>query len=583
MKKIFTLFIMSLLFMVGMAQQPVLEWAKNYGGYSRDMAFSVAVDNNGNVYSAGYIMDTADFKIGSEKIRIATDGGSADIIVTKQDAQGNFIWAKSMGGSAGEQAFSCKADASGNVYVTGTFMETVDFDPGTGVSELTSLGGHDIFILKLNADGDFVWAKQVGGKGDADYGQYLALDPADGSIYITGMFQDAIDFNPGTGVFNLYPNYPGDYDTYVLKLDKDGNFVWAISFIGDQFDTGTSLAADGQGNLFVCGVFGGKCDFDPGIGEHIIDSYSYGYADGFVCKLNAANGSLVWVIQEGNEGQDWCNGIAVDPSGNVLVTGSFLLDVDFDPGLNDLILSSQQMDAFVWKLDTDGKLVWAKNFTGPDFGWGSSIAVDASGNAYTTGYFIATCDFDPGEGVHNITAGAQWETYISKLTSQGDFAWAMAFKGNVYYDLNVDKGESIAVDAQNNVYTSGSFESWVDVDPSSKIFYITAHDVPRTSFYSEDAFVHKLSQLNVGLPEQADVKAFKLYPNPVKDVATIDLGSEYSYIEANVIDVAGKTLITKIFSSTSSIKVPMDIAKGIYFLQFRDKNGVISNLKVVKE
>jgi len=585
MKKIITLFVASLLSSFVMAQQPHLEWAKNYGNVKSDASNSVVVDNDGNVYTAGYIMDTVVFHTATDSIQLISMDGTADIVVTKQDAAGNFIWAKSFPGPAGENAFSCAVDNSGNVYVTGPFQQTVDFDPGAGVFEMTCMGvGFDIFICKLDSNGDFVWAKQVGGEGYYDYGQYLKLDPLDGSIYVTGQFNGVMDCDPGPGVFNLYPAYAGDYETYVLKLNNDGSFNWAISFTGDQFDSGTGLALDGNGNLFVCGVFGGVTDFDPGAGEYILTAASSGYADGFVCKLNAFDGSFVWAVPMGSLGNDWCNSIAVDPSGNVLVAGEFFDNVDFDPGPNQFnLLGKGGYDIFVWKLDTDGNLLWAKSMGGSDSDWGASIAVDASGNAYTTGHFMTTADFDPGDAVYNLNAGAYYEVFISKLTSEGDFAWAMAFRGNQYYDLNSDDGFCIAVDADNNVYTVGSFESWVDVDPSSLIYYITAHDVLHSGFYSPDAFIHKLSQINVGLPEAADAKPFNVYPNPVKDEATVDLGSEYSYIQASLTDVTGKILAKSTYNNTSSIKVKMDVATGIYFLQLRDKNGVIANLKVVKE
>lgn len=582
MKKNIT-FLIATMLSIGLMAQPQLEWAKNYGGFIADGSYSIVTDNEGNVYTAGYIMDSVNINTLSGPLDLFTVGGSADVMVTKQDADGNFIWAKQMGGPMGENAYSCAVDNSGNVYVTGVFLDTADFDPGSGIYELTSAGGFDIFICKLSSAGDFLWAKQIGGEGDADYGQYLALDPADGSIYITGMFNGPADFNPGSGVHMLYPAYAGDYDSYILKLDADGNFIWAKSITGNQFDTGTGLAADGNGNLYISGVFSGETDFDPGEGEFILSSNNYGYTDGYVCKFNATDGRFIWAIQVGGPGNDWANSIALDPAGNLLVTGEYYGDVDFDPGIEEFIVPGiGGYDIFVWKLDADGKLIWAKGFGGPDYEWGASIAVDGSGNAYTTGHFMTTADFDPGTGVYNLTAGAYHEVFISKLTSAGEFAWAMAFKGNQYYDLNIDDGTCIAVDADNNVYTTGSFESWVDVDPSPAIFYITAHDIPQSGMYFPDAFIHKLSQTTVGIP-QLGATTFSLYPNPVKDLLTIDLGAEYSYLEAKIIDLTGKTLSTNIFNATSTVNLKMDVAPGIYLLQLKDKTGVIANLKVVKE
>ncbi|MBK8414372.1 MAG: SBBP repeat-containing protein [Bacteroidetes bacterium] len=107
------------------------------------------------------------------------------------------MWARNFSGADYETAFSVAADISGNVFVTGSFDGTSDFDPGSGVNNLTSAGFQDIFVVKLNASGNFVWAHQLGSVAD-DYGNSVAVD-ATGNLYLAGYFQTTVDFNPGAG------------------------------------------------------------------------------------------------------------------------------------------------------------------------------------------------------------------------------------------------------------------------------------------------------------------------------------------------------------------------------------------------
>src|SRR5690606_1414173 len=116
---------------------------------------------SGNVYTAGTFIGTADFDPGAGVYYLSSEG-DMDIFIQKLDTNGNFVWAKSMGGINWDYGYSVAVDVSGNVYTTGSFRETVDFDPGAGIYNLTSQGGTDIFIQKLDADGNFVWANRMG-------------------------------------------------------------------------------------------------------------------------------------------------------------------------------------------------------------------------------------------------------------------------------------------------------------------------------------------------------------------------------------------------------------------------------------
>jgi ribosomal protein S11 len=261
--------------------------------------------------------------------------GSNDIFIAKLDANGNYVWAKSIGGTSFDEGQSIAVDASGNVYVTGYFRGTVDFDPGPGTANLTSpgvnLGKSDTYILKLDNNGNFVWVKQLGGSGNV-LGFDLALDGS-GNVITTGYFEGTADFDPSAGTFNLVS--AGGNDVFIAKLDASGNFVWAKSMGGGGDDEGSSLTLDASGNVYSIGMFNGPADFDPGAGTNSLSSV--GNNDMYISKLDA-NGDFVWAKGIGGPGLvnglyfDVANDIILSANNEVHVIGQFYSTVDFDPG-----------------------------------------------------------------------------------------------------------------------------------------------------------------------------------------------------------------------------------------------------------
>ena len=167
------------------AQSPNLAWVKAMGGTSGDQGRSVAVDGAGNVYTTGNFLGTVDFDPSAGVLNL-TSVGNADVFISKLDATGNLVWAKAMGGSTDDTGYGIAVDATGNVYTTGSFNGTVDFDPNAGVSNLTSAGNTDIFVSKLNATGNLIWTKGMGGI-NADSGNGIVVDA-------TGSMQDEISY-----------------------------------------------------------------------------------------------------------------------------------------------------------------------------------------------------------------------------------------------------------------------------------------------------------------------------------------------------------------------------------------------------
>ncbi len=440
-------------------------WAQDMGSSSYDASNSIAVDSAGNVYTTGYFMSTADFDPGTGTYNLSSNG-TRDIFISKIDAAGNFVWAESIGSTGYDIGYGISTDATGNVYISGFFSDTVDFDPGAGVYNMASAGGRDIFVCKLDPLGNLIWAKRMGGT-SSEESSSIVLD-ANGNIYTTGYFQGTADFDPGTGIANLTSIIA--WDAFICKLDNSGNYVWAKSFGCTNYEQGLSIATDATGNVYTTGNFKGTTDFDPGTGT--LNIVSSGSNDVFISKLDAA-GNFVWAKTFGGTGQDYGKGIQIDTSGNIILSGFFQATVDFDPGTDTFnIVSSGNYASFISKLDAAGNFIWAKSFQGNNGNnqvRNNDLAIDLQGNIYTTGYFQGVADFDPGSGNYYLSATAHVNIYVSKLDATGNFIWATST--GQYFD---NRAFGIAVDNDQSVYTTGSFSDSADFDPGVNVHMLQA-------------------------------------------------------------------------------------------------------------
>jgi uncharacterized membrane protein YqhA len=539
------------------------QWAKSMGGTNDDAGISIAVDGSGNVYTIGFFTGTVDFDPGARTSNLTSAGNNSDIYISKLDAAGNFIWAKRLGGSSVEFGFSIAVDSSGNVYTTGSFMGSVDFDPGTGSSNLTSAGLFDIFISKLDSAGNFGWAKSMGGTND-DNGVSISVDGS-GNVYTTGYFHGNVDFDPGPGTSNL--TSAGSNDIFISKLDASGNFIWAKSMGGTGQDGSSSITVGGSGNIYTTGSFSGTVDFDPGAGTNNLTSV--GSSDIFISKLDPA-GNFDWAKSMGGTGQDASSSITADGSGNLYTTGSFFGTVDFDPGTGTRNLTSAGVnDIFISKLDAAGNFIWAKSMGGSSTDRGASIALDGSGNVYTTGYFVGTADFDPGAGTSNLTSAGSSDIFISKLDASGNFGWAKSMGAT-----GIDRSNSIIVNNSGNVYTIGLFMGTVDFDPGAGTSNLT-------SVGGSDIFISKLDASPVGILENSFGNTLMVYPNPTKGVMSIDLGTNYEEVTVIIRNTLGQTVLKKSFARSILLQLNISGKAGMYFIEVSsgDKRAT---LKVVK-
>jgi len=499
---------------------------------------------------------------------MASIGGS-DVFISKLDSNGNFVWAKQMGGALNNQGISISVDTSGNVYTTGYFLGTVDFDPGVDTFDLTSAGGFDIFISKLDSSGNFIWAKQIGGT-DNDFGQSITTDNS-GNAYITGCFIGVVDFDTDTSTYTMTSiNYE---DIFVLKLNTNGQLVWAKKAGGPSGESGYSIKTDASGNVFTAGSFTNTVDFNPA------DTLTYylstnGNQDIFILKLDSS-GNFAWAKQFGGIGSDYCKSIFVDELDNVYTTGYFVNTVDFDPDTSTYnFVAAGGSDIFVSKLDSLGTFVWVKQFSGTFNEIGKSIAVDSSGSVFTCGVFSGMVDFDPDTTFYNLTSAGMSDIYISKLDSSGNLLWAKQF-GN----MGDDKNNAIALDPHGNIYSTGGIQFTVDLDPSSSVYTIT-------SIGASDAYIQKISPCKMTYSTVADTACGSYLLNGITITTSgvyydtlINLSGCDSLITINlVINPLINTILTDTACSSYNFNGTLLTTSGIYYDTLTSISGCDSTI-----
>jgi len=314
-------------------------------------------------------------------------------ISSSSSSSSQTYFALTFGGTTSDIGYGITVDSSGNSYITGYFSGTVDFGGGN----VTSAGGYDIFVLKLNSSGTFQWVNIFGGT-TSDIGYDITVDSS-GNSYITGSFEGTVDFGGGN------VTSAGTNDIFVLKLNSSGTFQWVNTYGGTSFDLGYDITVDSSGNSYIIGYFQGTVDFGGG---NVTSAGSY---DIFVLKLNSS-GTFQWVNTYGGTSGDIGIGITVDSSGNSYITGYFSGTVDFGGGN---VTSAGSLDIFVLKLNSSGTFQWVNTFGGTSIDIGYDITVDSSGNSYITGYFYGTVDFGAG----NVTSAGTNDIFVLKLNSSG--------------------------------------------------------------------------------------------------------------------------------------------------------------------
>ncbi len=377
-------------------------------------------------------------------------------------------WGRGFGGESQELVNGVASDPDGNVYAVGNFLSLRLTDPDTSVFDLGAQASADIFITKIDALGNFVWGKSIGGLSQQH--AYAVVGDTGGYIYVTGHYQGTIDFDPDpVRTYMLTTLSTGSTSMFLMKMDTAGNLIWAkdvgvISSTTFGYASGRAIAMDSDGNLLITGDFASSIDFDPGVQQTILTA-AYGGHDIFVAKYNP-NGDLVWARSFKGQHQSIGYAVKADGANNVYIAGSFQETVDFNPGLAtyDLTSVGGLKDVFLCKLNKDGAFIRAFSVGGAEDDYASGLVLDDSANVYLTGRFQLTVDFDPDpvNTVNRISASYVSDIFLSKYDSAGNFIWV-----NTFGSAGGDVGMALEIDKAANLYLGGGYTGTVDFDPDA--------------------------------------------------------------------------------------------------------------------
>ena len=452
-----------------------LIWATTLGGGDRDLVKDIEVDSAGNVYVTGrFYSGTIHFG----HLSLSNNGsGTADAYVAKLDANGNFLWAYNFGGTANDYGSDIALTAGGDVLIAGQFQIEADFDPDPiGEAVLTGQGGRDAVLWKLSTDGDFHWVKHYAGPGLNDQ-VYNVVTDDNGDIFVQGSFSETVNFGSATNPITLTSSTSGFDDKYILKLDSNGETIWARQISGPEDVRSRGLALTGNGSLYVAGSFDVSADF--GLGNPALTSTDG--KDLFVSKWDT-DGMLVWVKQIAGVGGDLVvDQIAVDAADSVVLTGQFQGTADFDPDpANELNITASGLDAFLAQLDGSGSLVSAYHGTGSPAVRGEGVAVADDGDVYAIGTFQGTATLYVGDVV-SVTGSR--DTFLTKVSRAPGITLTPA-SGLVTSESGSSTTFEVVLDlaptADVTIALNSSDLSEGTVSPSSLTFTPTNWHVPQT-------------------------------------------------------------------------------------------------------
>lgn len=537
------------------------DWCITMGKDANEMVESLAIDKDGNVYATGFFRsEVADFDPGPDVHNLINTSTAQDVFICKYSSRGELIWAKSIGSGSTDKVNDIAIDQHNNVYITGYFYQTVDFDPGPGTYNIQAVDA-DTYVLKLDAAGNFKWAKSFSGD---RWSEGFGVDVSEsGNVHVVGRYRGTIDLNPDEDAEYIcdatYLN--AGYDFFVVKLDSVGDFLWGHGFGSAGDDAARDLAILDNEDIIITGDFRNTIDFDPGAEEYLLTANS-SKRDMFLLKL-AANGSFIWANKYGDGGNVFSESMVVDNENQILVIGIFNQDPVFTvEGVEVELNELSHSDMYILSADEEGFVKWIKVIHSENQIYPYSIAVDSANNVFTTGFFHVAADLNPG-------SDTQWETatdesympsvaFVLKLTSSGSFEWAHAIGENKSV-----MGTSIAVSNYGEILIGGGVSSTQNMAPSPEEHYINISDSSKS-----DAFILKWNEGSVIRPKPKINCDFKIYPNPAQSSIFASCEGEAGLLQ--VFSSTGSTLMEYwVEDGQHEVELPVSsLNVGLYLIRF---------------
>jgi gliding motility-associated-like protein len=402
------------------------------------------LDAQDNIYVMGIFSGTVDFDP-SARVTNLTSVGEFDGYIAKYSASGALVWAKSFGGDRMDQPNSLDIDDNGNITLIGQFnSRLMDADPGPGVFNF-SASDRDAFILHLDNNGNFLWAKSIGSNGN-ESGNQVASDSF-GNLTAAYWFQGSVNVDESVTA-------KGVTDGLVVKYDPNGNVIWkfslGVSGGGDNSVTGSLV--DKDGNIIIAGYTSGTVNYNPlGTPENVTANNAM-----FLAQYSP-DGILQWIKTINGDRSDYNISLVIDSEANIYMNGLFTGELDF--GVAPTLTVKGRQDVFFAKYSSDGNLLYHKSIGGTNaFINNYGMVVGPDNNLYLSGYFERQVDFDPSASEANVVFRGIRDMFLVKYDDGGNYQWAFSMGNN----CNQNFARYITVTSNNDILLTGSFCSTVN-------------------------------------------------------------------------------------------------------------------------
>ena len=540
------------------------------------------------------------------------------------EAQTTFEWgAINTGAGSVSEPSSLVSDSSNSIYVSGSFENNVDLDPGNSQFRFFANNFSDDYIQKLDSNGNFVWGAHLNSPSGISRGQIISVSHH--SLFASIRCTDSVEIDFKSKSYTLYSTSTNGSSTFLAKFNLDGDLIWSKEFRPTN-GLGRIVKIAGieekGNNLIIAGDFTGAVDFDlSNAANNIMTAQG---RDCFITQIDTA-GNFVWAKKFGGPNSDQIESLSISPNGNVSVCGTFNGIADFDPDTANFNLNAGTFDdVFIAQYSPFGFFRFAKQIEGNNLIHVTSIVTDEHANLYILGQYRDSVNFNPGQGT-NIKYVAAYDIYLLKLDYNGTYEWVKTIGGNfaeVPYDL--------ALSADGNIILSGQFTNTADLHPDSSITLnytatgikdgfvekidtlgnlvwiqkpdgsnldeVSIIDVsdefifgtgsfrgsisldPNSSnrnFQSrnKDAFIFKWKDMiSVSISDIEEKKKAVFYPNPVKNLLNVKLENK-NFTDAAIYNSVGQIVEEFSIKEQDMIRITLNLSSGTYLLQLSNSRS----------
>jgi hypothetical protein len=447
-----------------------VQWGARIAGTGTDSGNGISIDGSGNVYVTGSYNSNPLTLYNSDGSAFATtlaNSGGIDCFIAKYNTAGTVQWGARIAGTGTDVGADISIDGSGNMYVTGYYnsnpLTLYNSDGSAFATTLPNSGFTDCFIAKYDTAGTVQWGARTAGAGVI--GNDIYVDGS-GNVYVTGYYNNSplTLYNSDGSAFATTLANSGGNDCFIAKYNTAGTVQWGARTAGTLADQGNGISVDGSGNVYVTGYYNNSplTLYNSDGSAFATTLANSGGNDCFIAKYNTA-GTVQWGARTAGTLADAGNGISIDGSGNVYVTGSYssnpltLYNSD-GSAFAATLPNSGSTDCFIAKYNTAGTVQWGARTAGTSADIGNSIYVGGSGNVYVTGSYnnspLTLYNSDGSAFATTLLNSGSTDCFIAKYNTAGTVQWGARTAGTL-----ADAGIDISVDGSGNVYVTGSYSS----------------------------------------------------------------------------------------------------------------------------